>query len=40
MFSAGCRHVVDWINKHTSTSNIPNPVQQQLAEVRYGSAPN
>jgi hypothetical protein len=38
MFRAGCRHVVDWIKKQTSVSNIPNPVQQQLAEVRYGSA--
>jgi hypothetical protein len=40
MHNAGSRRVVDWIKKHTSTSSIPNPVQQQLAEVRYGSAPD
>ena len=40
MFNAGCRHVVDWIKKHTSVSTIANPVQQQLAEVRYGFTSN
>jgi hypothetical protein len=37
MYDSGCRYVVDWIKKHTSVSTIANPVQQQLAEVRYGS---